>query len=318
MNKYLLLLLLAIAPFASNAAGFNGILLSASPENPAPGSRVEISASLIGGSGYANDLVWTVDGRAVTEGVGNNVLTITAPKLGGSVEVIATAVDSGRIVASGTLTIRPSEVTIEWEGDGMTTLVPQTRPLLTGHGSVRALAISSLVTASGARVPDRDVLYTWKVNGKIQAGASAYGKNTITASPTFFSDRFVLSVSAKSRDGALEAESGMVVTPRPAQVVIYETSPLGGLDDANAIVGVYPFTEDEVSFMALPLNISRKEQFDLAWSLNGQPVQTDTGDTRLAVFKKTASGHGQYTVGVTYKSVNNFLDRAVHSFLLNF
>jgi hypothetical protein len=318
MKKYLFLALLTLLPLTSYAAGFNGILLSTNPENPAPGSRVQITASVLGGTNYANDLVWTVDGMTATEGVGTNALTITTPTLGNAVEVIATAVDAGTIVASGTLVIRPSEVTIEWEGDGATIPFSHVRPLLTGHGSIKAQAIATLITSRGTRVADKDVLYVWKVNGKIVSGSSGYGRNTLSAAPTFFNDRFFVSVSAQSRDTSLKAESSVVIFPHPAQVVVYETSPLGGLLDTNAITGVYPFEHDEVSFMAFPLNTSNDEQHDLAWSINKEPVQTDSGDSRRVVFKKTAAGHGQYTVGVTYSSTNNFLDRAVQSFLLNF
>jgi len=174
------------------------------------------------------------------------------------------------------------------------------------------------VRANGAAVGSADILYTWRINGTPQSRQSGYGKDTITVEPPFYNDAFTLSVTATSRDQSLHAAQGVSVAPQAPEFVIYELSPLAGLRDQRAVMGSYQFVTDEVAFKAYPLRVADPASVQAQWTLNGTPVQLDTGDQYLGVFRKTGGGSGSYTVGVSLSNAANFLERAAASFLLTF
>ncbi len=313
--KKLILFALFLLPLAVSAASFNGVVVTAAPENPRPGDRVTLTATLLD-SQPGNVYTWEQDGTRVAEGVDAKTYSLDAPPAGHSTQIDVAVTNGAVVVGTGSITLRPSEVTIEWEGLGATPPFYVGKPLMTSQGQLRATAVTALTTARGI-VSTTNILFTWKVNGSVLQQNSGFGKNTAVVTPPFYDDAFSLGVTATARDGSLTAESTVYIQPVAPQAVVYEVTPLGGVEDGRAVVSSYPFALDEVSFLAYPL-YADANNLTFTWSLDGAPVTVDTGNPRLAVFKKTGSGSGSHSIGVSYENPTKFLTRAAGSFLLTF
>jgi hypothetical protein len=290
------------------------VALTVSPENPEPGQAVRVTATTIGSDSRDTIFTWLVDDEIVKEGIGASTLDTTAPVSG--------LTKSIRVVTNGTerarpLILRPARVSLEWEA--LTERPPFYigRPLVGGQGSIRVAAFAEFIGPNGALIPPTDIRYTWRQRGQTLSTLSGYGRDTVTLTTSFFSEPFSVSVEATTRSGA-RATKNIQITPAALDVVIYETSPLGGTLDNRAITDVFNFTANEVAFIAYPLNASRPESLTYSWQLNGSPITLNTDDPRRAVFKKTGEGTGQFEVGVTLENPNSFLDLARRSFLLQF
>jgi hypothetical protein len=311
------LLLLALLLPSTALAAFDGVLLTTSPTYPRPNEQVTITASAIG-VGANQFYVWEEDGVRVQSGVNAKEYVAVAPEAGESKTVSVSVVAGGRTVASGTTVLAPAEVRIEWEGTGARPPFYTGRPLFTAHGTMRATTITNFVLPSGTRVPQSQILYTWSVDGVRDDTQSGFGRTTVVVEPPFYDRPFSVSVVASTRDETLSATDVVLGTPRGADLVVYETTPLGGLLDHRAIDRrIFPFTESEVSFIAFPLH-TLPENGTYAWTLNGEAVELDTGNPRLAVFKKVAQGAGEFEVGVAYNGLSGFLDEVGTAFLLSF
>ncbi len=295
-----------------------GILLSTSPEVPRDGDTVAVIATPVGDSPTLVEFIWTVDGADVASGYGVQRITTRAPALGESTLVEVTVRTGNTLIGSNTIDITPARVTLEWESNGLLPPGYNGRPLLGGQGAVRFLAVTEFVRRNGSRVPESDLVYTWKVNGKVRASESGYGKNVFFTEPPFFNNTFNVEVLVASRDTTLRATAGTVIRPVSPQVLVYETAPLSGPKLWRAITDSHEFIEEEVSFIAFPTYAGPALGSDIAWELNGKPLEFETTNTRTTVFKKTGSGSGSYRVRAAFENPFKFLDFGEQSFLLHF
>lgn len=315
MKRFVLLALLTL-PLVTFGA-FDGIVFSSVPQHPEPGERVTVTATLLGEESAGVVFVWFVDGKEVAEGVGMTELAIDAPALGKrtDIEVTASGV-GGAVLGTGTYTIQPASVTIEWEGSGSAPPFYKGKPLLTGHGQFTATAVPAFVNARGERISPSDILYTWRINGKQDSAGSGYGRSVYRGETPFFDDAFTVSVTAETRDRSLAATDRVSIAPVAPQLLIYEYTPLGGPALGRMVGTTYPFIEEEVSFIAYPLFATNAESSIVSWFLNGSLLEFDTGDQRLAVFKKTGEGTGSFRVTTRYEDPVRFLDKTESSFFL--
>jgi hypothetical protein len=315
IKNILLLTAIAFLPLTASAATLSDVELSTTPTNPAPGQSVSVKATLIGGEAATTAFQWIVNGTVVYEGVGSDQITLEAPSLGKQINVLVNIGRNGQSIGSGSLLIQPAAVTIVWEGNTSRPPFYTALPLLGGQGTATALAIPSLVQG-GTVVPTQSIFFAWTIDGKKLT--SGFGKNTIQVTPPFYTNTFRLGVTASANNGSLVAESSAVITPHTADAVIYEESPLGGLQDEKAITDTFSFNTDEVSFRAYPLTVPGTDILTSKWTLDGNAIAVDPADPYAAIFKKTAVGRGSYTVGFSYTNVQQFLERAQASFLLQF
>lgn len=309
---------LCMSPLSVFAAAYSGLEVSTNPTIPRPGEEVTLTAQYIGEDPGRYLFVWIVDDDERLRGVGNNSLTLTAPRLGESLEVVVSVEDQGTVLGSRRIVLRPAELTIEWEGNGARAPFAPNRPLLSGHGSVRVHALANFTDASGRGIPEDDIYFSWEVNGTTQKGASGYGKKSTIVQAPFFTQPFTIRVTGVTRDKRLSGADQVTIRPRSPEFVVYQTSPLSGLSDSRAIVDSFNFQTTEVSFVAFPLHVETLLPGQLTWLLNGAPVASGSGDQRTVTFRKAAEGSGEFEVGVEYRDALSFLNRFARSFLVYF
>lgn len=301
---------LLLLPFSAQAA-FD-VVLSVAPESPQPYAPITVTATPIGFNATETPFTWLVNDDVVGSGYGIDTITLTAPALGETLSVRLLIRDEER---ARPLTIRPARVTIEWEG---ITEVPPAyvgRPLVGGQGAVRAVAIPEFI-AQNRRVPSSQINYTWRLNGSTLTKLSGYGRDRVIVEPPFYDTPFTLSVEAEG--GGVRAAYATRIRAVSPDIVIYEFSPLSGILSNRALGSDYFFSASEASFIAYGLHTSRPASLSYQWKLGGTPIELQTGDPRVAVFKKTGEGEGAYQVSVKLMNDDAFLDVFERSFLLHF
>ncbi len=299
------LLLVPQSLFAASIAD-----LTLTPAYPKPGESVTVTARVKQGSAATIPFRWTVNGAVVSSGLGNNSISTDAPSIGAE-KVVTVLIGVGVNAESVTTTIRPASVTLLWEAK---TSVP---PLYIGRALPTANATIVFNAIPDMRTANQDIAYTWKVNGATKLAQSGYGKSTFTTKPPLYNQPFTVSVVAESRSGALTASDSVRITPTKPTVAVYEVRPLEGILFNSAVLGTYPFTNSEVSFIAYPLHAANRNELTPTWKLNGS-VFTLTGNPWQSVFRKEGSGNGSYTVDVEVAHPTDFLAQAASQFLLQF
>ena len=309
---------LQIAASAFFLPGFAYALeIGVQPEHPTPGQTVTLTISDFEGSADNTSYVWSINKKLIDQGVGKTSISFTAGALGSSYEVQVLAVENGRARGSVSTTVRPAMVDIVWEGNTSTPPLYLGRPLPNGQSTVTVLAMPHLFLGT-KEVPSSGVIYTWKVNGTLIQKQSGYGKQSASVSPPRFGSSFTVFVQAATPDGRVTAENSVVITPRTPTAVVYENAPLLGLRFDKAVNGSFPFTTDEVSFVAYPLFVSNPDNLSYAWSLDGAAFDTDTSKPRAVTFRKVGAGTGTHEVSFSFKNSAHFLEGGEKKFQLKF
>lgn len=307
---------LLLIPYFSLAA-FSGLVLSQTPEVPTPGTDVRVTATVIDRDVSQMAFTWTVDGEVVLDAVGQTSLTVVAPQPGDERVVSVEARDAQGVYATESLRIAPAALYLEWEGRSSAPPFYIGKRLVGPMATVVVSAVPNFVYASGSRAETRDIFFDWRVNGE-QRIKPTLGRSSASFDLPLFNRPFLIEVTASTRDGRLSGKERVAIIPTNPKIVVYETSPLGGLLDRSAVVGTLPFREAEVTLTAFPLYGERRDLLSFAWSLNRSPIETVEGASHTVTFRKTGEGEGRYSVETSYENPLRFVERATHSFLLQF
>ncbi len=312
---------LLIAPSFAAAAllpSFGSVLeIGVSPEHPVPGNTVTLTVSDPAQETGTTAYMWLVNGATVDQGVDHTSISITAGTLGAAQTIRVVAIENGVPRGDAVAIIRPASVDIVWEGVTYTPPLYIGRPLPSGQSTVRIMAIPHLTT-NGNEVSANSLVYSWKIDGVYTQKQSGYGKSSITMTPPRFATAFNVSVVAGTRDGTIVAENSVRIEPQTPSVIIYENAPLLGMRFDRALTGLFPFVDEEVSFIAYPMFASDLNDVSFTWNLDTIPFAVDPLKPRAATFRKVGGGSGTHAVSVSFESAKKFLEHADASFQLTF
>jgi len=313
--------ILSFAPIAAWGAllpTFGSLLeITLEPEHPRPGDSITVTVSDPSEERGVTAYMWLVNGKVVDQGVGHTSISLSANPLGTADTVRVVAIENGVGRGEATTIIRPATVDMLWEGN---TYVPPFyigRPLVSGQGTVKLMAIPHLAVR-GSEIPAGRAVYAWKVNGVPLEKQSGYGKASISITPPRFGASFNVSVVARTQDGTVVAENSVLIEPQAPSLLVYEDAPLLGVRFDRALSGMFPFSGDEVSFVLYPLFVSNSRDVSYTWNLDSVPFAVDPAKPRAATFRKVGSGTGTHTVSASFENAKRFLERGDTSFQLTF
>ena len=293
------------------------VKLGSSPAYPTPNQAVTLTArSSVPKGAYLYS--WTVNGSLLTEGYDLTTVTIISGAGGTetSVEVVLID-DEGDVVGSDIYVVRPGSVEIIWEGKTYVPPFYRGKPYPNGDSQITLQAIPHL-SSGGKEFSDGDLVYQWEVDGKNLGSQSGYGKSSLTIRPTSFRNTTTVTVVVETRDG-LNAAKGVAAIPIVApKIIVYEDTPLGGLQFNRAIPANFAFTGTEMTFWAVPFFTIDPKILTYGWTLNGSPFELDSTEPSVATFRKTGEGGGTFSVGITAQKSGHIFEKAAKTFNLIF
>lgn len=314
IKTYFLVALLVLPLVASaQTLPFAGPTLAVTLTPDSPGAYRAVTARAQSYSVDLNqsDINWYVNNQLLASGRGNTSFSFKTGPLGSvtTLTVIANTTE-GEIRVDRSL--RSAEVDLIWEADTYTPVWYKGKALFTPTARLTFTAIPSIITSGGGRANPRDVVYTWRQNGRVMGSQSGYGRNVLRVYPSMIDE--IVSVSVTAETGNIKAQSGASVTLSGERVLVYENDPLLGVLSNNALSGVFELSEDEVSFRAFPLHFTTESSSDFSleysWQL-GSAVISDANS--MVTFKQTGE-QGIARVSLTVENNTNILQKAVSAF----
>lgn len=292
--------------------------IQASPEAPVPGATVTVSAHSYSGNRDEFTYTWTVNGRVVDQGLGRDTITVTMGALGSETVATVTAVEGAIDRGTASITIRPADVDIVWEGATSVPPFSGILPLPNGGSRMTFIAIPQVIGSNGLKDPSA-LTYTWRVNNGQSPALSGRGKSVFAVTtPPRFASPFRVSVEAAAPDGSARARRSVTVEPVTPEIIVYEVAPLLGVRFDRAVTGLFALA-DEATFEAFPLYIDEGDATaSAAWTVNGAKQETAIGKPREITLRKTGDGAGQYSIGFGYRSAVRMFEQAAQSFTLTF
>ena len=248
------------------------ITLESFPQFPAPDDTVEVTVSSFNTDLDRANISWTVNGKSVQKGTGVAAIKVPAGKAGNltTVTVTVETKDIGSLTAD--LSWRPADVVLLWKTDGYVPPFYKGKAVELYGSSFEVSALPEFYSTNGTRLDPKTLLYTWKKNGTVDPGQSGYGKMTFSGSQTsYVRGGDDISVEVKDQSGTMGASKRVTLSPKTADVVLYENDPIQGILYGKSISGNLNLESEEISIHAEPYYVSSKnarQGLSYRWQIN--------------------------------------------------
>lgn len=310
-----LTLLLAIADPSSALQLPEGvqeqISVDISPRNPGPNETVTITVRSFSSNLGGASIAWFLNGELLLNERGATSFSTKTGDVGTQTEVLVriTKAEGGEIAR--VITFAPADLELIFEPLTFTPPFYKGRSVYTHQAPYKVVAIPRFIGLDGTRYSERDLVYTWRVNGRYVEGAGGLGGNVLEAKGSLVSRPFDVSVEVQSPDGTIGAKETVYVSPSTPSLVLYENSPLYGILYNNAVDGNLNLgKETELSVSAIPYfyGVSDPEDTDLTynWSIDDRTVIMARNENDLTV--RIPEGEGLVGSNRVYVEARNMLD----------
>lgn len=321
---YLIINILIIVPFISFSQTIDNdsyLDLTFLPNNPEPFSEIKINLKSYIYDLNRSKITWFINGIEKKSGIGQTDFDL---KLGpnnekSSIRVMADIPNKGLKTTS--ITIIPSTVDLIYESLSYTPPFYKGKSLYTSKNTTLITAIPDLRKSDGTKIPDKNIIYTWKKDGQKQNSASGYGKNTFLFDNPFPFRDFNIEVEASSFDGNIKAIGKLKIYNDKNQIIFYENNPIYGLMTNKALNKDLFLSTNEISISAIPFffSVSEAKSIDLnyLWSINGSRIENqefkDTLTTRIE-----KAGFGTANINLKIENLKNTLQNTEQNLLLKY
>jgi hypothetical protein len=283
-------------------------VISTQPEHPRPGDAVRVSVKSVLLDLESGTVAWYVNGTRRASGVGLKETEVTVGPLGSATRVRAVFIEEGFERTAAEIVIRPVEIDLLWEADSYVPLTFRGRSLPSAGTSLHMEALPRFKRADGSSVLPRDIIFTWKRNGYVIAGASGRGKSRVVleSPPLFGTD--TMSVEARTTDGSFIAETNVRIPSTEPIISLYEDHPLFGVMYHRALGSENFFSGVETSFAAIPYfaDAEMAESPDLAyeWKVDENSIANDPERPNEITLNAEGSS-GIALIGLTLSHASN-------------
>ncbi|MEI6850262.1 MAG: hypothetical protein WCK29_04455 [archaeon] len=289
------------------------------PGMPNPNETVKVSIEAYGTDLTKADITWKINGITAQKGRGLIELKTTAGDAG-SVKKIDIAInpENGPEIDKS-VTIAPEEVDLVWEAKTYTPPFYKGKALYTPQETVTVAAFPNFKADGSVGVDPSHLTYNWLNDNDTAQDYSGYGKNFMIFQGPIVLNSHTVTLNATS-DSSAKSESFVNLNPIQPNVLVYEDSPLYGVQFNKALPVSFYLTNSEETLVAYPYYFGFKWRSDpdaqYVWNMNGQDI-SGTNQPSM-VFKNTATSAGQTSVGIDVTSVSNFLVEASQALNISF
>lgn len=289
-----------------------GLEISASSNAPVPGQKVTLTAQ-----SYITDIrgamvTWTVNGKVVKKGVGENILEVTAPALGGKLTIVVNASTPEHPKLENTIVVSSGSIDLINEPDGYVTPFFRGKISNMYQNSLKIVAVPHLADASGKEYDPKNLVYEWKKNDIVIQDQSGYGRQYVTIQGDLVPRPYDISVSVSSRDGGAKGSVLETVSFGTPFTRFYVDDPLYGTL-LNKSVGetLRIGKEREVRIQAAPFGFNTSDTetgLTSTWFVNGTSRPELAGRSSI-ILRSPEESSGRSQVELKLQSVKQLLQQ---------
>lgn len=266
-------------------------------------------------------IAWLVDDVRVKSADNNLVFKTAVGEVGTETTVTVIVQGMNGLLTEASVVLRPVELELLWESDGYTPPLYRGRALPTPGTSIVARAEARFIRKNGARVPEKDIIYSWSLNGMRVGDLSGRGKSSARIQVTDLYGDAIISVDAVSPDSAFRAVRAVRAPLIEPRIVLYRAHPLLGVDYHHAIAADAEFPDQEITFAALPFFTSARNPFDSAlsygWTVGGKSIAADKANPFLLTLSLAERTFGKTSIGIFLTNSYHALQSAEREWLIS-
>ena len=278
--------------------------------DPQPGEQFTVTVTSYSSNLNAARISWYRNNSLQKSGAGETSANFVAPTIGESLSIdLVIETQEGNTIEKS-FVISPASVSLIYETQTYTPPFYKGKAIYTHQSTAIIHALPNIIE-EGIKKLDKDLIYTWEVNGSVQQGASGYGKNTFLFNAGILSKTSNVTVTVESGTSNQTAFNGIALEPLDPEILLVQEHPLYGLMGSSN--GQIRTGSSDVIIHALPLffNTSKKESslLNYIWTVNGKDLG-ENNDSSIIAFQTPEGEDGSANVLIRVEHTRDFIQGA--------
>ena len=320
MLKISILTLLCVFTLSAQAqipTAIDGVTIISTAPSPRPGQNVTIYLESYNYDLNSASIIWTVDGKIHSQGIGIKEITYIAPNVGLRSNISAAIKFSdGREVVK-TMTLKSGTVDLIWEAQGYTPPFFKGKLPFAYQNPIRVIAMPHLSADGRTELDPKTLVYVWKLGGKYIENGQGQGKQSIDLPVDNLPRTLEVSVDVSNREGTERASATIILKPTEPSLSFYEENSLYGVLYNKALTNRVPLRTTEIKVLAVPYGFNRGNENSYAWSINNIE-QADLFSNRSIVLRTSGKEEGSSNINLDIRNQEDILQGARGGFTVYF
>lgn len=294
------------------------ISIDFSPTYPGPNENVSVSIESFQTDLNKSEINYYINGESISGGLGQKTFNFTTGGLNQEIDILIEIIKPNGQTLEKNYTINPGEVDLYYEAETYTPPFYKGKSDFTTQSRLKMVAIPNFSDDSGNIIPSSQIVYTWKINGNVDGGASGLGRNIYYYQPDIISRPIQVVLEASPRSSNQTSRIIKTIRPTEPSIFVYEKNPIYGTIFTQTVDSDLTLQREEIELEAIPYgfdnDIFRNGSFK--WFLNGSEV--DNFKSNNIIFRRTDNNPSSNDVIIEIEHRDKILQALRHGFILNF
>ena len=304
----------------------DGIDISVNPPSQAPGKNVDITINDYSSDISSADIIWSLNGKKLTDGIGKSDISLNAPDLGKTDNIsVLIQTEAGQNIQKS-ITLKSGSVDLVWESNGYAPPLYGGKQDFAYENTVKIVAMPHLADNSGVPIDPSTLIYNWQQDSTNLQNQSGYGKQSIMIVGSVIPRSTTISVSVSTRDGKETASNVINLQPGSPSLIFYKDDPLYGVLYNLSLGAQTVFSNQEITLLAAPFSFNMpnnitsltKNNLQYNWTINGTAQSNLTGNRSVTLRVQDTSSDSNYPVQLQLQNLKQILQGASNAITVMF
>lgn len=279
-------------PYDGNVFGPGGNLegikekvsIDVSEPESGPGQPFTITATSYSTNLDKANISWYINKELVISKTGQTSYEFFTPKIGESLLIDLIIKTTGGNTIERNFSYSPAFVDLVYEAKTYTPPFYKGKAVYTKQSLAKIHALPKIIE-DGITKEDKDLIYTWEVNGSVQKNQSGYGKKTFDFNGGSLSKDAQISVSVLSPTSDQVATGSVFLAPHEQEILLVQEHPLYGM--YKTLDTAITTSLNDIIIHAIPLffstTIKESPTLKYSWALNGMELGNDNDSSIIGL-----------------------------------
>lgn len=288
------------------------LLAEVFPENPGSFTNTTISLISYGVNLDKSDIVWTVNGEKIREGIGQKSLEIKTGDVGKKISIDISVISPDGISISKNISIIPAEVDVVWQAKGYTPPFYKGKTLAGQNNAVTFLAIPNFIGEDGLKIDPSKLFYSWRTESADIDSGVGKNKKIIVLDGRSYQTNVFLEISDLNE--TIKASKLIEFIPQTPKILIYEDGPLLGPNYNQALGDIFEMKDTEATIRAEPYFFNNQPgtlKPTYSWSLNGVEALSVNNQPNTLTLRSPRGGAGVSILNLLVESFGLSINKSL-------
>jgi len=287
------------------------------PSNYYPYPNEELSAKIENANFDLTraNIVWTLNGKIIKSGRGENKINFKAGALGAEGLLYATITTPEGAIIKKVLIFNPADIDLLWQTNTYIPYFYEGKALPSGAAKIKMGAVPYFIY-KGGKIAINNVFFKWFLNGNLME--QGWGKDNFEfKTPAFSGSPSEVMVEASSETKIISQKKKIVIINEKPTIKFYEYDFAYKIKPKTTFNSFSVAPGEKISILAEPFFIPKDKLSEITyeWRVNGEKTKNSTPFNVLG-FASDFASYGEVRVSLKIK-VKNLFEEITKNFSIN-